>query len=261
MDMSVLCGQIIDWYESGQSGAFPDGGVLGRIGPSSIAFVPIENSNCVVKVIKPGHNPNGLSIQEEFKLMNQLQGLEGEHFVTPVPISCGANPDFISMVRLGRSFSGIVSDPEVIQRIGLALGEFSAQLFMKYGSVHADICPGNYTDVPGGKIGVIDIAAIVKTNIPEKMFLVPILDPFNICPLMAEKFEEVSGRSIDFDLVEQLSRERLPRLLASKPPDVAAKIASRHDANLDEWRNLRGHANTSRRPCAKKKICPLCKGM
>jgi len=227
-----------------------------RNGPASIAFVPEKDPSCIIIVIKPGLKPRGLLPQEEFSLLEKLQELKGEHFVTPTPHSCDNDPAYIAMGRLGQIVGWNFSAPNEVKKIGTAVGEFAGLLFLAHGAIHTDICPSNYTNEPDGKIGIIDIASIEK-DIPEKMFLTPLLDPFNICPAMAEKFEQVTGRPIDFDVVEKLSKERLGPLLKSKTPEEAEMIKGRHDANLEEWRNLRSRNSeeiTCYRPGPKNRI-------
>ena len=224
-------------------------------GHSSFVFIPKEHPNCVIKIIKKGCKPYGVSPEEEYDLLKKLLELKGELFITPTPRSRGSDPVYIAMDRLGKVFGWGVSDPNEVKRIGLAVGEFAGLLFLKHGSIHTDICLNNYTNGFDGKIGIIDIASIEKTDVPERMFLCPILDPFNICLAMADKFEEVTGRPIDSDLFEKLSKERMEKLFEGRPPNVVSMIQGRHDANLEELvSHLRGKQKSCHRPVATQDV-------
>ncbi|QQR69421.1 MAG: hypothetical protein IPI58_01710 [Alphaproteobacteria bacterium] len=226
---------------------FQDGRIV-RVGPSSVVIIPEAQPEHIIKIIKPGHTPHGLSVAEEFKTLQRLQSLDGEYFVTPIPISWGASPDYIEMQRLGKGHGWDVTDPREIERIGRALGEFSALLFEIHGSIHTDICNGNYTDAPNGKIGIIDIASVKETDIPENLFFTPLLSKPNISPHIAAEFQKRIGRPIDFELVQGIVMERLPKLLLSKEQESATNIKRRVDSNLQEWRDMRSDIRTCHRP-------------
>ena len=230
-----------------QRGVFP-GGEIVRVGPSSIAIIPADHPDSIVKIIKPGHTPRGLSVAEEFETLQRLQKLDGELFVTPTPLSFGHTPDFLHMERLGNSFGfGAVPD-SAVERIGRAVGDFSGLLFQKHGAIHTDICNGNYTDEPNGKIGIIDIASVEKSDIPEKLFLTPLLYKPNISPYIADEFERRTGISIDFGLVQTLMAETLPTLLRSHRQPIADDIQNKVTSNLQEWADMRSAFEACHRP-------------
>lgn len=264
---SSLCNWVIDWDKNGKTGDFPDGGTLVRNGPTSIVFVPEKESNCIIKVVKPGLRPLGLSPQEEFGLLEKLQELKGEYFVTPTPLSWGNDPPYIAMEKLGTAVNEAIfsADPNEAKRIGTALGEFAGRLYLKNGAIHTDLASNNYTFAPDGKIGIIDIASVEKTDVPEKMFQFPALNSPRLCAAMADKFDTIvdeynksrkDGKKvphINIDMVEKLSLE----WLSHNDPKFKSDYEKAYTSNLREWRNLRDEGDneiTCHRPRAKHGI-------
>ena len=153
---------FVAWKEESHNtpaAVYPCGQLL-RDGPSSIALIPKDRPDCVTKIIKPGAEPFGRGVEDEFNLLDRLQKLSNEHspFVTPRPISYGHEPDTITMERLGSVFCG--HDPSAMFEAGFNVGIFNLIAHRELGLVHMDIGPGNLTIEPHGRTGVLDIASM-----------------------------------------------------------------------------------------------------
>lgn len=220
---------------------FPYGDFL-RDGPCSITIAP-PKKNTVIKIIKPGHLPFGLDPQEEFTLLDKLQGLKGKLFVLPKQLSWGTNLDYLEMTKLGKTFGHIKTNPHDVKKAGLAIGEFSGLLFQKHQSVHMDICPNNFTLEPDGKIGIIDIASIKQVNKPEVLFSVPLSYKQNIAPYIALNFEQQTGIALDFDLITKYATS-----FYTAPSQAIRKTIK---SNLAEWRWLKEKGQLNVRPNSK----------
>lgn len=242
-----LVTEVIDWSQNGLQTPFLSATIL-RNGPASLAFVPHANPECVVKAIKPNRMPRGLQVKEEYELMAALQQARSERFVTPEPLAFGIGPNFIAMRKLGGHFECKSMNDEMIERVGRAVGAFCAYTWEKFGSVHNDICIGNYTKEPDGTIGIIDIASVEKVKAPDELFCVPLLQKPNINPYLAAEFEQSCGREISYAAIHAMMGVRLAKFLACHPQDVAQRIQSDVASNFEEWRMMieAGRLNSDR---------------
>ncbi|MER2520159.1 MAG: hypothetical protein ABTQ34_05665 [Bdellovibrionales bacterium] len=237
--MHDLATRLLIWADGDKSQPFPEATIL-RIGPSSIALIPDADPDCVVKVVTLKRNPipEGLQVEREFGILQKLYPAKDDLYVTPKPLAWGTDPSFIVMERLGPKFDMTKLNETDVENIGRSLGAFSADIWEKYGSIHSDICIGNYTKEPNGKIGIIDIASVIKEQHPENMLCVPLLQKPNISPYLADEFEKRSGVRIRIELATSMMQTRLAGFLAHHPPETAERIQNDVASNLEEWRAL-----------------------
>lgn len=243
MKAADIYSEYVEWREN-PSSAFTCGKIV-REGPASLAIIPDKNPSTIIKILKPNQFPFGMSLKEEFALLNKLQSLRGKQFIIPKPIAYGENPQYIKMSLVGESFGWEEScEASEVERIGRAVGEFAALLYMKHRAIHLDISPGNITRASNGKIGIIDIASIVCGK-PEDMFRTPLLNQkLNLSPYIADEFQLVSGIKIDFNRVLEINERMIPILIESHTtagnasPETIKKIIAANSANISEWQEL-----------------------
>lgn len=192
-------------------------------------------------------------IEKEFKNLTLCQSLRGSAFKTPAPIASGIGPAHVIMTRFKKP-CGYVSMEWDYQRVGRAMGEFAAALWMQEGLIYRDIHPYNFTIEPNGDVGILDAAAIGEPqthlwNNPkerkslEEMFLSPMMVKPCLVPIMATEFVKQTGISVDFAWFETLQNIVVRNLMSNNDRELVEIIAS----NLLELRNY----NTCHRPDGK----------
>lgn len=244
-----LVTEVIHWSQNGSHTPFHSATIL-RNGSASLAFVPHANPECVVKAIKPGRVPRGLQVEAEFELMKKLYPAKDNLYVTPQPFAFGLNPNFIVMEKLGTPYVGGSLKETEIENIGRGWGAFSADIWMRLGSVHKDICLGNYTRESDGKIGILDIASVQKVQRPEQMFHAVLLHSPNISPYVADEFERRTGISFDVLEVNSLVQNNLEMLLPNIPQSVVQDLQKEVSSKINEWKKMKesGRLNSHRPP-------------
>ncbi|MDD4616901.1 MAG: hypothetical protein PHW76_07320 [Alphaproteobacteria bacterium] len=237
-----------DWKDEKDGNVFPGGKVV-RIGPESITIIPAENPGHIVKIIKPGSKPRGLSVEEEYEMAKALQATHGENFITPVPVSFGHDPDYFEMVRLeGIAPRRDETNADEICQIGTAVGEFQAALVEKHGAIHKDIGNSNLL-ICDGKIAVLDMASIVpvsQAGFVEMMFIPTLAVTPNYSPHIAEEYEKRTGKPINFDILRALVLWA-PAMFQNDAED-SEKAIKNLNSNFAAWEEMRSSAQNCHRP-------------
>jgi len=203
------------------------------------------------------------AVEKEFKMLTLCRDIRGGSFVTPAPIAYGKNPNHLVMTRLEKP-CGYISTEWDYQRVGQALGEFSAELWVRYGYIHDDLHPRNFTREKDGKVGVLDFESIKEplTRVwysPnnrksfEEMFLPPLACEPGLAPYVASAFTERSGIPINFAWLTRLVNDQVRFMEAEWDHKDCEETVEIIESNLQKWKeHLANHrpAVVSRSSCA-----------